>query len=109
MAQHTQGPWKTNGDPYVSTSDGKQAIAFTDVRGISKAEQIANARLMAQSPCMLKLLKEARERIKQNINSLIQSHTVPSTGLLEAEAVLAAEAEQDFLNQIDEVISKAET
>lgn len=109
MAQHTEGPWETNGDPYVSTAGGKQSIAFTDVRGISKAEAKANARLIAQAPCMLKLLKEARERVEQNIKSLIESHTVPSTGLLEGDAVLAVEAEQDFLNEIDAVIAKATT
>lgn len=56
MSKHTPGPWKTNGDPYVSTHNGRQSIAFTDVRGISGVESRANARLIAAAPDLLDAL-----------------------------------------------------
>lgn len=49
MSKHTPGPWKTNGDPYVSTYDGRRTIAFTDARA-DMDENKANARLIAASP-----------------------------------------------------------
>lgn len=63
-AQHTPGPWKTNGDPYVSTGDGKHSIAFTDCRGISDAEAKANARLIAAAPDLLEALKDCRRALE---------------------------------------------
>jgi hypothetical protein len=53
--QHTPGPWKTNGDPYVSTADGKRSIAFCDTR--HGHEDRANARLIAAAPELLEALK----------------------------------------------------
>jgi hypothetical protein len=54
--QHTPGPWKTNGDPYVSTADGKRSIAFCDTR--QAHEDRANARLIAAAPDLLEALKD---------------------------------------------------
>ncbi len=56
MTSHTPGPWKTNGDPYVSTIDGKRSIAFCDTR--NGHEDRANARLIAATPDMLSELKK---------------------------------------------------
>jgi hypothetical protein len=54
MSEHTPGPWKTNGDPYVSTADGKRSIAFCDTR--HGYEDRANARLIAATPDLLNAL-----------------------------------------------------
>lgn len=114
MAQHTEGPWFYTGegkDAYgIVERDGTNIMHMQTLQNSTGARRMeSNMRLIAASPCMFKLLKEARERVEQNIKSLIESHTVPSTGLLEGDAVLAVEAEQDFLNEIDAVIAKATT
>jgi hypothetical protein len=56
MNEHTPGPWKTNGDPYVSTADGKRSIAFCDTR--QAHEDRANARLIAAAPELLSALRQ---------------------------------------------------
>jgi hypothetical protein len=53
--QHTPGPWKTNGDPYVSTADGRRSIAFCDSHQQAHEDR-ANARLIAAAPDLLDAL-----------------------------------------------------
>ena len=53
--KHTPGPWKANGDPYVSTADGKRSIAFCDTR--NGKEDKANAQLISAAPDLLEALQ----------------------------------------------------
>lgn len=53
------GSWKTNGDPYVSTQDGRKSIGFLDVRGMSNAEAKANTVAVAAVPDLIDALIDA--------------------------------------------------
>lgn len=116
MAQHSEGPWWTtdngirNRGGYIAHTNKVQRYEGQDDRYAREvAQREADKRLMSQSPSMLKLLKTVRERSVEKIKSLVESHAHPRTGLLDTEGVLAVEAEQDFLNEIDAVIAKATT
>jgi hypothetical protein len=69
--QYTPGPWnwvaQGDADEYcILANDKRWVIGFRINGEIHKEEQEANARLMAQSPAMYNLLKEAQARIFMN-------------------------------------------
>lgn len=63
---HTPGPWYTaetiNGDILIIAKDGESGRQISVVRsivdGLTEQEQLANARLMASAPDLLKALEE---------------------------------------------------
>ena len=53
-------------------------------------------------------LRKARAALKERLESLIQSHTCPTTGLITDDtALLVIESDQDLINNIDAAIAKA--
>ena len=63
---HTPGPWytaeTTNGDTLIIAKDGNSGRQISVVRsivdGLTEQEQLANARLMASAPDLLKALED---------------------------------------------------
>jgi hypothetical protein len=86
MSEHTPGPWKTNGDPYVSTADGKRSIAFCDTR--QAHEDRANARLIAAAPDLLEALQGFQKAWDEN--RLLTSDEAASIRAAIAKATEAA-------------------
>lgn len=108
-AKHTPGPWKLDEDDGMIHAVGGAAIAHVygpdefpcldpeedDIEAI-RAEQEANARLIAAVPRLLELLKRRNERGHSNACALVLRHhgrgrPIPpcDCGHAEAEALLA--------------------
>lgn len=111
-AKHTPGPW-TQG-----TSD--VGVTCVWLNGLTEPEDEmgpdhtwidcgseANARLIAAAPELLKVLRMARANIAADLQVMVIGRTGPDGLIDDAEVVLLIEAEQDLINQIDEVIAKA--
>ena len=64
-------------------------------------------RLYALNVELLKVLHMARAKIASDLHVMVMGHTGPDGLIDDAEVVLLIEAEQDLVNQIDEVIAKA--
>lgn len=55
---HTPGPWKLEGDTLIVRA-GQSAVAMPNLRGPAYvAEDVANARLIAQAPAMAEFLED---------------------------------------------------
>ncbi len=56
-SKHTPGPWKTDGDEIILSSDGRNlADVWTEFAAIPRDEAVANARLIAAAPELLEAL-----------------------------------------------------
>lgn len=107
-AKHTPGPWMPHHDKgrlYVETH--RDDVICMVAKGLGTQEDQANANLIAAAPELLKVLRMARDNIAANLQVMVMGHTGPDGLIDDAEVVLLIEAEQDLVNQIDEVIAKA--
>jgi len=63
MTKHTPGPWKVSGKPSicgykVAEKSGRSVASFPATSKRSDDEREANARLIAEAPAMLDVIKE---------------------------------------------------